>query len=58
MKTTAHNDASRQKDARIKELQNSVAAIEKRWVNTSANRKETATSEAVLKGTFGMSEEM
>ncbi len=58
MKTTAHNDALRQKDARIKELQDSVAAIEKKWVITSANMEKAAQSEAVVLGNVGMSSEM
>jgi hypothetical protein len=49
MKTTAHNEVLRQKDARIKELEDSVAAIENKWVNTSANREIAAKSEAVVK---------
>ena len=42
--TAMHKDALEQKDAKIKELQVSVAAIEKKWLNTSANREETAKS--------------
>jgi hypothetical protein len=48
----------RQKDARIKELQNSVAEIEKQYKITRENRKEAAQSEAVVIKNTGMTEEM
>ena len=47
-----------QKDARIKKLQDSVAEVEKKWMNTSVNRKEAAQSEAVVRNDIGMNEEM
>ncbi len=53
----AKNEQEQKKDARIKELQESVAAIEKKWVDTSANRKQAAQSQAVVHWTSGMSEE-
>jgi hypothetical protein len=49
---------SKMKTARIKELQDSVAAIEKNWVDTSANREQAAKSEAVGFIKDGMTEQM
>ncbi len=51
-----HKDASEQKDVKIKELQDSVAAIEN-WVDSSANRKQAAQGEADVHWDFCMSEE-
>ena len=48
----------KQKDAKIKELQDSVAAIEKKWLITGANREQTAKSEAVVEKKVGMTEQM
>ena len=51
-----HKDTLELKDDKIKELQDSVAEIEKR-VDTSANRKQAAQSEAVFCFARGISEE-